>query len=100
MLTKTKVRAPTSEELIKSRNECWITNLKGVWDVKGVRVLGNGNRNGRRADPALAGKRGGVRKKGPAQAAKPMHPDAQKAAQMKRASWTERFGKNKAAGGF
>ena len=41
-----------------------------------------------------------MRKKKPAQMAKPMHPDAQKAAQMKRASWTERFEKKKAAGGF
>ena len=89
---------PTSEELIKSRNECWITNLKGIWDVKGVRVPGNGNRNGRRADPALKGKRGGARKKKPAQMAKPLHPDAQKAAEMKRANWSELFAKKKAAG--
>ena len=74
---------PTPTELVTDRDRCWTRNMRKIWDVRGIRVPGNGNRNGRRAVDSVdhnAERRGGAyRPLGPSQSRRPLHADAEKA---------------------
>ena len=88
---------PLPARLIEDRDNCWGRHLRQIWDVRGVRVPGIGNRNGRRAVESVdreVERRGGHRVKGAAEAARPLHPQA-KAAQAERQAAVEQRHKNK-----
>jgi len=88
---------PLPARLIEDRDNCWGRHLRQIWDVRGVRVPGIGNRNGRRAVESVdreTERRGGHRVKGAAEAARPLHPQA-KAAQAERQAAVEQRHKNK-----
>ena len=74
---------PTPTELLTDRNRCWTKNLRAIWGVRGIRVPGNGNRNGRRAVEAVdhdVERRGGeYRPLGGSESRRPLHADAEKA---------------------
>ena len=74
---------PTPTELVTDRDRCWTRNMRKIWDVRGIRVPGNGNRNGRRAVDSVdhnVDRRGGAyRPLGPSQSRRPLHADAEKA---------------------
>jgi hypothetical protein len=76
--------SPTSEEHFKDRNACFGSVLRAIHGQKGARVrgLGNSKHNGRRGEELVdheTARRGGHRVKGPAQSARPLHPDAMRA---------------------
>ena len=71
--------------------------MRKIWDVRGIRVPGNGNRNGRRAvdsvDHNVERRGGAYRPLGPSPSRRPLHADAEKAQKermgLREAAFTE-----------
>ena len=89
--------SPTKKELVTDRNNCFGPVLREIRSHKGARVRGLGNslHNGRRGEAMVdheIERRGGAREKGPAQSARPLHPDAVKATKMFRAERLAKWG--------